>query len=183
MNAAHARMARLASAVLVGGLAAGALLAVAVPTTMKHEVDNWRERIGVRDVRVDPEASLMFEAPPEDLTPASWQSAGQEYPASANHDEQAYVPIDLDANLDAGFVEEATEALPAELLSSDQASDDRALSEASDEAGTSAQAASEAASDVRAVESTALQPQDARTSISKAAERAFVVRDDQSAVQ
>ncbi|MET1754306.1 hypothetical protein ABVV53_02340 [Novosphingobium sp. RD2P27] len=66
--------AKLASGVLGGGVVAGLLLSLAVPTTMKRGGDGWRDLIPAAAAGVEDDSSTFWmEAPPQDLTPAAWQ--------------------------------------------------------------------------------------------------------------
>lgn len=141
---------KLAGFTLVGGVCAGALMALAIPTTMKQVPGEWRQMIGAREASAsEDDAGIVFEAPPEDLTPVHWATAAQEYPA-AGDTSWLYTPV--------APVDELSEAqldaiLPDDL---DQPAREQPVSVtaiADDDAASSAQAASEAAADVRAMES------------------------------
>lgn len=150
MNDAKARTAKLAGLVVVGGLAAGLMLSVAVPTTMKRPPESESEAVGMFDASVAQDTEVMFEAPPQDLEPVRWQPAGQEYgyPAAMPTGE-TYVPIEPAADYGEAPLDEFVSDEPAEA---DIPEASPASLDFGDAAASAAQAASEAAADVRAVE-------------------------------
>ena len=133
---------RIASGVLVGGVVTGMLLAMAVPTQLKRKTENWRELIGVREVSTN-ESAIPTYAPPQDLTPVEWQTAGQEYPPSY-YQESALDAIYPDADFGYQPLTEP-EALPPELMRTQ----DTGLAATNDDAASAAAAAKAAAGRVR----------------------------------
>lgn len=81
MTPGNAKAIRISGAVLVGGLATGMLLAMAMPTEMKRKSETWRDLLGLQRTVSDDDMVPVY-APPEDLTPVQWQSAADEYPGS-----------------------------------------------------------------------------------------------------
>lgn len=156
---------RLGGGILGGGLVAGMLMALATPTTMTRKVESLRDLIGVSDAQADTTPVIAFEAPPEDLTPVSWQTAQQEYPADAYVTPVADYGADL---LDsAAPLPGEAEALPPELLESREETQTVVLASVGDAASDSAQAARDAATDVRVAE-TAASASDAANAASEA---------------
>jgi hypothetical protein len=151
MNRGKVKAAQLAGLVLVTGLTAGGMLAMATPTRPVEEGRNWREAIGLREVSAEDTAVPMF-APPEDLTPVHWQAAADEYALAATPDQGSDVSRDPSADDTSNYQPEpAIEALPSELLEG-RGDDATVAAHADDAAGTSAQAARTAALEGRAQE-------------------------------
>lgn len=148
-----ARALKASGGILGGGLVAGMLMALATPTSMTQKAQSFRDLIGAREAAAETTPVLAFEAPPEDLTPVSWQTAQQEYPADS------YVtPVsDYDGDLlgSSTPLPGEAEALPAELLEGREPQGTVVLASVGDAASDIAQAARDAASDVRAAESAA----------------------------
>ncbi len=148
MQLTHSKAVRMASGLLVGGVATGFLLAMTVPTTMKQSVgDSWRELVREPVSTYEP---LSFAAAPEDLTPVFWQSATAEYPAGP--DPWADPTLEL-AQADPTPI---AEQLPADILESREGGVTVELVQ-TDEAAFSAQAAEAAAADVQTVETAAIE--------------------------
>lgn len=136
---------RVASALLVGGVATGFLLAMAVPTTMReHAGADWRELVREPTSPYDP---VSFAAAPEDLTPVYWQAASAEY--SVEPDPWRDPSLDWQQEEPAPLAE----ALPAELLEPQSGGVTVELVQVDDAAASTAEAAQAAAADVRKVES------------------------------
>lgn len=152
--------ARFAGTALIGGIAAGALMALAVPTTMKNQAgEGWRDLIREPEIARDGWDAIPFEAGPQDLTPVSWASASQEYSATWS---QTWVEPEPASDVyalqdDGGDVALVAEPLPAELLAASTEGPE-APSEQADAAADAADAAREAAADVRAVQNGAMPP-------------------------
>jgi hypothetical protein len=144
MQSRRSKTVRMASALLVGGVATGFLLAMTVPTTMRaHAGDSWRELMREPASSSDP---VAFAAAPEDLTPVYWQAASADYPTGPDpwRDPSLDWPQEDAAAL--------AEPLPAELLETRDNGVTVELVEVDDAAST-AQAAHAAALDVRTIES------------------------------
>lgn len=75
MERANPSGAKLASGMLGGGVVAGLLLSLAVPTTMKRQGSGWRDLIPAAAAVEDESSKFWMEAPPQDLTPVAWQPA------------------------------------------------------------------------------------------------------------
>lgn len=173
MEAAKAKAIKATSAVLVTGLAAGALMAMAVPTDMKHQTDNWRDLIGIRDVTAAEPAIPVYAqvyAPPEDLTPVHWEPASAEYPSTLPQDHWADASADPIPDI-GDSPELASEALPPEILAGRTSSNDQdnqaGPADADDAAATAAGAAQATAADVRTVENAAMEPAQAQAPASQ----------------
>lgn len=154
MNKARHPLA-LAGFVVLGGLSAGLLMAMTVPTTMKRDAEDWRDLIGARDTAPSSTPVLAFEAPPQDLEPGrfeavAWQTAQQEYEASRAamfaDDTWSDLPTDVEMHLDAT---PKPERLPAALLAGRSEPEDDMLAQSADPAGRAARAARQAVADVR----------------------------------
>lgn len=155
MTQSHkAKALKFTGGILGGGLFAGMLMALATPTTMTQKAESLRDLIGVPDAEADTTPVLAFEAPPEDLTPVSWQTAQQEY--SSYTADQAYIaPVSDDDLLDSSV------PLPNEAEAPPSETGDRprtvVLASVGDAASDWAEAARDAATDVRTAESAATQ--------------------------
>jgi len=137
--------ARIVTVTLVGGIAAGLLMATAIPTTIQrqHEV-TWRNNGYDGSVGDLPSAYPfpLYAAPPEDTTPVAWQPA----------------PVRIDRGWDDGAVPEP--ALQEEDVTPVLEVDDADIvagprDEAADDAARAAQMAAE---DVRNAERNAESP-------------------------
>lgn len=155
MNAVQVKTAKVAGAVVGGGLVLGALVALSVPTTMKPAGENWRQLIGIHEAPNDSSSLIAFEAPPEDLAPVRWETAGQEYPASTVPQDNWLEPASYQ-----DF--QPAEELPQQPIDSRDLDDNPAVFDISDDAASSARAASEAAAEVRAMETVADAPDGAQ---------------------
>jgi len=166
MNLAKSKATTMAAVVLITGVAAGGILAMATPTRMSHEGESWRDMIGVRKVAVE-DSGIPIYTPPQDLTPVSWQTAAQEYPAVPTQADQGIedhwadvsndVMPDVIPDSDDSYQPAAVnEALPDEIMQSRAAKPD--LARLDDAAAASADAARAAAADVRKQENAAVGP-------------------------
>jgi hypothetical protein len=150
MNGVQTKTAKLAGLVIFGGLGAGLMLSMAVPTAMKFPVEKERESFGRLDAPVIGDTPVMFEAPPEDLQPVRWQSAADEYAyAGAMPEPDTYMSIEPLADYDD---EPGEEYASTEAAEPERAEAQPATLDLGDAAASAAQAASEAAADVRAME-------------------------------
>ncbi|VWX52808.1 hypothetical protein [Novosphingobium sp. 9U] len=162
-----AKALRLTGGIMGGGLVAGMLMALAIPTTMAHKGETLRDLIGVPDAQADTTPVLAFEAPPEDLTPVNWQTAQQEYPSEAYVTPVADYGADLLDN--SAPLPGEGEPLPPESLDAPERPSTVILASVGDAADDSAQAARDAAADVRHAESAASEPQPARAAANASA--------------
>ncbi len=157
-----AMVGKLIGGVVLGGLAAGFLTAMAVPTTMQQKADDWRTLIGVKEVKADEMPAIAFEAPPQDLTPVNWMTAQQEYPQPipATYSPNSATLYDSSADLDLGDdgAIAPAEPLPTALIAARDTDRKIVIYDSDDAAAASANAASEAAADVRTIESAVAEP-------------------------
>ncbi|MBB4857494.1 hypothetical protein HNO88_000801 [Novosphingobium chloroacetimidivorans] len=150
-----AKALKYSGGILGGGLLAGALMALATPTTMTQKADSLRDLLGVREASADATPVLAFEAPPEDLTPVSWQTAQQEYAYAGSDATMAEPDYGADLLDSSTPLPGEAEALPPELLEQREQPTTVVLARVGDDAADSAQAARDAAADVRVAESAA----------------------------
>lgn len=156
MKRPNAKVATLAAAGLVGGIMAGALLALAVPTGMTQAED---EGIGglASTATYDGDYAantIPVEVPPQDLAPQGWAASQGYYPTEQG---DAWVKPVGASDLDASYADYADEPLPARMIEVGASDDDRAALAHDDAAAASAEAARAAAADVRAVENAAVE--------------------------
>lgn len=156
MKRPNAKVATLAGAGLVGGIMAGAMLALAVPTGMTQAEGEGVGGGFTSAYESDYAANtIAIEAPPQDLAPQDWATqdwaAPQGYYAAADQGDAWVQPVG-ESDLDTSYADYADEPLPARMIEVGASSEERPALAHDDAAAASAEAARAAAADVRAVE-------------------------------